>query len=70
MLSTTEVSNQIVDSKSQVVFLYKIIPYTGDVKSYGIWCASIAGITNPIIERGDIVLFSKSFIYTYALYSH
>ncbi|KAI8889964.1 hypothetical protein K501DRAFT_313117 [Backusella circina FSU 941] len=50
-LSTTEVSNQIVDNKSQVTFLYRIIPGMGDGKSYGIWCASIAGITNPIIER-------------------
>jgi DNA mismatch repair protein MSH5 len=37
----------------EVIFLYRIVPGDNQSKSYGVWCASIAGLPTHIIERGN-----------------
>lgn len=39
----------------EVVFLYRIVPGKEATASYGIWCASIAGLPLPTIKRGRCV---------------
>lgn len=36
----------------EVVFLYRVVPGSRACNSYGAWCASIAGIPAPIVQRG------------------
>lgn len=36
----------------EVIFLYRIVPGEKQSKSYGVWCASIAGLPTHVIERG------------------
>ncbi|CAO3702359.1 unnamed protein product [Rhizopus stolonifer] len=54
-----EVSRLDEESKgNEAVFLYRIVPGIGYMSSYGIWCAGIAGLPTPVVERA-LVLSEK-----------
>ncbi|KAI8085171.1 DNA mismatch repair protein MutS [Halteromyces radiatus] len=38
---------------NQVVFLYKVVPGYGLGASFGIWCASLAGISEDVLQRAN-----------------
>lgn len=45
-------SSQSKQQADEVVFLYRVVPGSRACNSYGAWCASIAGIPTPIVQRG------------------
>ncbi|KAI7898974.1 muts domain V-domain-containing protein [Cokeromyces recurvatus] len=54
-ISETEIISHNKEYGDEVAFLYRIIPRLQEHKesSYGIWCASIAGLPNHILERAS-----------------
>ncbi|KAJ8662917.1 hypothetical protein O0I10_001093 [Lichtheimia ornata] len=44
-------SSQSKQQADEVVFLYRVVPGSRACNSYGAWCASIAGIPTPIVQR-------------------
>lgn len=62
-LSQTEIMCNSVENKEEgdeVVFLYRIVPGKEATASYGIWCASIAGLPLPTIKRA--ISLSETYV--------
>lgn len=51
---TVSMSTNTARMGEEVVFLYKVLPCNRPTSSFGAWCASIAGLSSDIVQRGKI----------------
>lgn len=54
----------------EVVFLYRVVPGSRACNSYGAWCASIAGIPAPIVQRGKYDILSSFHVLLFMSFCH